>query len=187
MASKEFAVLNIKTSDADEAQKLRQRIDNAEKMALSKGINLSNKKELLVFLLDQLEADNNDKQTPRESNISDIHRLINAQIELNKKDTATATMKDGSTVFINKRRITSAWIQKTLGCSFGAIAAVIGSSKIQSPDITEFNERLEKHYKACGIDETHNNRQGKAVKGLANGNATLNGELIDVKAMAGIA
>ncbi len=177
MASKELSVLNIKTSDADELQQIKQRIENAKASALEKGVKINTSKELLLFLLDQLESDNTEKQTPRQSNLSDIHRLINAQMEINKKDTTTCTLKNGNTVFINKRRITSAWVQAELGCSFGAIKAVLDD---------EFTEKLDRHHKACGIDENHNRSVLRAKTSVDKGQAVLNGELTDVKVLAGI-
>jgi hypothetical protein len=169
--AKEFAILNVKTSDENEKDLFIERIEKAKALAKSKGVNAHTSKALLDFLLSNLESDS-DKLTPRETNRGRISKLVEAQIEINKHDGALVNMQNGKAVEINKRRITHAFIESTLGCSPLAVKEYLDSEGIAA--------MLEKHHKACNISEHHNRGVARAQKSLERGLATLNGELIDV-------
>lgn len=169
MATKSVLNAKVKESDVDA---VKARIDKAELIAKAKGFTINNQADLLMFLLDNLESEN-EKLTPRETNVGRISSLVEAQMQINKTDNAIVKMQNGETVAINKRRITWAFIESTLGCSPTAVKAWI---KDQSNV-----ELLEKHHKACGLSENHNRSVARAQKSLERNLSELTqGELINV-------
>lgn len=181
---KAFPVINPKAKTAEHQAELKARWSEAKQSALARGANISTDVDFLEYLLDYIEGGQaQNRMTPREANLNDINKLINAQIKLNEGDESTAKLKNGNIVSINKRRITPAWVQSELGCSFNAITAALGTKD----EPTELKRQIEKHHEKFDIGEHHNRAVLRAKASLDKGQAELKGELLNAKELAGIA
>jgi hypothetical protein len=151
-------ILRVSTKSKEELDATKARIDSLKLWAQGKAAKkIESDKELFFFMLDYLESESN-SLSRSESNKAKIVELINKQIEINKNDKQNITLGD-KIVFFNKRRITPAWVQKQLGCSYNPV-----KEWFDNPNNIAM---LDKHHKACKIDEHHNRVVDKALKFIA--------------------
>jgi len=155
MVAKTHDIFRVTTRNQDVAVSLKSRIEEAKKLASIKTIgNISSDLELLEFFLNQLESSNTEKLNRSEQNINNIQSLIAKQLDVNATDNTTVVLKD-KPLFINKRFISSAYVQKELGCSFVAIK--------QWFDNPDNQAMLNKHHDKHGISPNHNRLVAKAI------------------------
>lgn len=155
---KKYRIIEITTTSKEELDASKTKIEALKEWAQGKtGKKISSDKELFLFMLDYLDAESNNLSRS-ESNKAKIVELINKQLEINKNDKQNITLGD-KIVFFNKRRITPAWVQKQLGCSFNPV-----KEWFDNPNNTAL---LDKHHVACKIDEHHNRVVDKALKFIA--------------------
>ncbi|EIJ44369.1 hypothetical protein BegalDRAFT_0002 [Beggiatoa alba B18LD] len=149
MSTKAIDVFRVSTRNAEIADSLKLRIENAKKLASVKARgSVSSDMELLDFLLGFIEKDNDtDKLSRNEQNTLRIQELVKKQMDLNATDNQVVLLAD-KPVFVNKRYISSAWIQKELGCSYVAIKSWFDNPENQA--------MLNKHHEKHGIDSNHN-------------------------------
>ncbi|EIJ40937.1 hypothetical protein BegalDRAFT_3571 [Beggiatoa alba B18LD] len=162
MSTKAIDIFRVSTRNAEIAESFKQRIENAKKLAGVKvGANISSDSELLDFLLSSLEKENDTEKLSRnEQNTLRIQELVKKQMDLNATDNATVLLGN-KTVFVNKRYISSAWIQKELGCSYVAIKSWFDNPENQT--------MLDKHHVKHGIDANHNRLIAKIEKNMSLG------------------
>lgn len=151
-------ILRVSTKNKEEFDATKSRMDALKAWAQGKtGKKIDSDKELFFFMLDYLESESNNLNRS-ESNKAKIVDLINKQLEINKNDKQNITLGD-KIVFFNKRRITPAWVQKQLGCSYNPV-----KEWFDNPNNVAM---LDKHHLTCKIDEHHNRVVDKALKFIA--------------------
>lgn len=140
---------------------LLARVKNAKKIVAVKTKNADvSDKDLLVFLLNLVESEQGEKGFTRsDQNLEKIQELVAQQMEVNATDKEAVTL-NGKPVYINKRRITSSFVQLTLGCSYNPIKAYFENEANQA--------MLEKHHAKYGINESYNRLVTKALKQVGN-------------------
>lgn len=136
---------------------LRTRIDNVRKMVAIKTAQSDIKdRDLLIYLLGLVEIEQVEKGLSQsDRNLEKIQELVAQQMEVNATDKEAVTL-NGKPVYINKRRITSSFVQLTLGCSYNPIKAWFENEANQA--------MLEKHHAKYGINESYNRLVTKALK-----------------------
>lgn len=140
-------------------EELQARIENVRKMVTIKTTQADvNDRNLLLYLLSLAENELAAKSTRSDQNLEKIQDLIAKQMEVNANDTTTV-MLNGKPIYVNKRRITSSFVQQTLGCSFNPIKAWFENEANQA--------MLEKHHAKYGITESYNRLVIKALKHAA--------------------
>jgi hypothetical protein len=106
-----------------------------------------------------IESEQGEKGFTRgDQNLEKIQELIAKQMEVNATDKEAVTL-NGKPVYVNKRRITSSFVQQTLGCSYNPIKAWFDNEANQT--------MLEKHHAKFGINESYNRLVSKALKQAA--------------------
>jgi hypothetical protein len=155
MASKTIDILRVSTRKEDLADSLKERLNAVKERAKADLADVKTDFDLLIFLLDSFEKHSGDGFTRHQKNLGSIENLVQRQMTTNETD--NTTVKLGNTeVFINKRRITSTWIQSELGCSFGAVKTWLDSNQ----------EMIDKHHAKFNIYEHQNRLASKAQKSL---------------------
>lgn len=144
-------------ANENESSELLARVENAKKIVAVKTKNADvSDKDLLVFLLSLLEIEQVEKGfSQSDRNLEKIQELVAQQMEVNATDKEAVTL-NGKPVYINKRRITSSFVQLTLGCSYNPIKAWFENEANQA--------MLERHHAKYGINESYNRLVTKALK-----------------------
>lgn len=147
-------------ANENESSELLARVENAKKIVAVKTKNADvSDKDLLIFLLGLIESEQGEKGFTRgDQNLEKIQELIAQQMEVNATDKEAVTL-NGKPVYINKRRITSSFVQQTLGCSYNPIKAWFDNEANQA--------MLDKHHAKYGINESYNRLVSKALKQAA--------------------
>ena len=147
-------------ANENESSELLARVENAKKIVAVKTKNADvSDKDLLIFLLGLVESEQGEKGFTRsDQNLEKIQELVAQQMEVNATDKEAVTL-NGKPVYINKRRITSSFVQQTLGCSFNPVKAWFENEANQA--------MLEKHHAKFGINESYNRLVSKALKQAA--------------------
>ena len=166
--AKRFEKFNCRltTTNENEYNEYRNRVDALKQLANSLSTSTVNTDaDFVDFLMNHFEENaKTNKLTPKQRNLSAVHELIQRQIDINETDDETFWLGEGENakeIFINKRYITPAWVQKELGCSFGPIKDFFG---IKDEPNEENRKMLDKHHKKCNIGEHHNRLIAKALK-----------------------
>lgn len=147
-------------ANENESSELLARVENAKKIVAVKTKNADvSDKDLLIFLLGLIESEQGEKGFTRgDQNLEKIQELIAKQMEVNATDKEAFTL-NGKPVYVNKRRITSSFVQQTLGCSYNPIKAWFDNEANQA--------MLDKHHAKYGITESYNRLVSKALKQAA--------------------
>jgi hypothetical protein len=147
-------------ANENESSDLLARVENAKKIVAIKTKNADvSDKDLLIFLLGLIESEQGEKGLTRgDQNLEKIQELIAKQMEVNATDKEAVTL-NGKPVYVNKRRITSSFVQQTLGCSYNPIKAWFDNEANQA--------MLDKHHAKYGINESYNRLVSKALKQAA--------------------
>jgi len=148
------------SKNKNDGTELLNRVENAKKIVAIKTRNADvSDKDLLIFLLGLIESEQGEKGLTRgDQNLEKIQELIAKQMEVNATDKEAVTL-NGKPVYVNKRRITSSFVQQTLGCSFNPVKAWFENEANQA--------MLEKHHAKFGINESYNRLVSKALKQAA--------------------
>lgn len=160
MATSDENILFNVEADENESEQLLTRVENLRKFAAIKTNNMDvNDKDLLIFLLSLVEIEQGKKGLTRnDHNFEKIQELIAQQMEVNATDNETVVL-NGKPIYVNKRRITTAFVQQSLGCSFTPV-------KVWFDDETN-QAILNKHHTKYGITESYNHLVSKALKQAA--------------------
>lgn len=144
-------------ANENESSELLARVENAKKIVAVKTKNADvSDKDLLVFLLSLVEIEQVEKGfSQSDRNLEKIQELVAQQMAVNATDKEAVTL-NGKPVYINKRRITSSFVQLTLGCSYNPIKAWFENEANQA--------MLEKHHAKYGINESYNRLVTKTLK-----------------------
>jgi hypothetical protein len=155
MASKTIDILRVSTRKQELADSLKERLNTVKERAKAEFATVETDIDLLVFLLDSFDKHNGSDLTRNQKNLGNIADLVTKQMAINETDNTTVKLSN-TEVFINKRRITSAWIQSELGCSFSAVKTWLESNQ----------EMIDKHHVKFNIYEHQNRLVSKAQKSL---------------------
>lgn len=143
-----------------ESIELLERVENLRKIAAikTKKADVSDK-ELLLWLMTVAEMQQQEKGLTRsDKNVGKIQELITKQMDINATDNETVVL-NGKPIYVNKRRITTAFVQQSLGCSFAPVKAWFDDETNQV--------MLDKHHAKYGITESYNRLVSKALKQAA--------------------
>lgn len=157
--SNEHTLFSVEANE-NESVELLARVDNVRKFAAMKTKNADvSDKDLLIFLLSLVEIELREKGLTRgDHNVEKIQELIAKQMEINATDNEAIPL-NGKLIYVNKRRITSSFVQQTLGCSFNPVKAWFENEANQA--------MLEKHHAKFSINESYNRLVSKALKQAA--------------------
>ena len=154
--SNEHTLFSVEANE-NESVELLARVDNVRKFAAIKTKNADvSDKDLLIFLLSLIEIEQGEKGLTRgDHNFEKIQELIAKQMEVNATDNEAIPL-NGKLIYVNKRRITSSFVQLALGCSFNPVKAWFENEKNQA--------MLDRHHAKYGINESYNRLVTKALK-----------------------
>jgi hypothetical protein len=144
-------------ANENESEQLLARVENARKIIAikTKKADVSDK-DLVLYFLDMLESQQAEKGLTRaDKNAEKIQELITQQMAVNATDNEAVPL-NGKLIYVNKRRITSSFVQLTLGCSFNPVKAWFDNEANQA--------MLDKHHAKYGINESYNRLVSKALK-----------------------